>query len=101
ARHVVNRNEGSSESALAAAAVRYRRGLGPAIMRLAVASARKRGCRRLIGSVLATNAPMIAMIGRLGFETRPEPSDREQVIATLQLDRARTKVGSDSTFVGK
>jgi acetyltransferase len=93
ARYVANPDAESAEFAVVVADALHRNGLGPAIMRLLIACARKRGFRRLIGTVLATNAPMLAMIGRLGFETRPDPNDREQVIATLELDGARRPRG--------
>jgi len=93
ARYVANPDAESAEFAVVVADALHRHGLGPAIMRLLIACARKRGFRRLVGTVLATNAPMLAMIGRLGFEARPDPNDREQVIATLELGGARRPRG--------
>jgi acetyltransferase len=52
-----------------------------------IACARKRGFRRLVGLVLASNEPMLAMCRKLGFVAQRDPEDPEQVIVTLDLSR--------------
>ncbi len=78
---------GSAEFAVVVADAWQGRGLGHALMRMLVGCARRRGFRRLVGNVLAANAPMLALVARLGFESRPDPDDREQVIVTLELEK--------------
>ena len=87
ARYVANPDGGSAEFAVVVADVWQGRGLGHALMRMLVGCARRRGFRRLVGNVLSANAPMLALVARLGFESRPDPDDREQVIVTLELEK--------------
>jgi acetyltransferase len=89
ARYVANPDAESAEFAIVVADALHGHGLGRALMRLLIACARRRGFRRLVGTVLATNAPMLAMIGGLGFVSKPDPNDREQMISTLELDGAK------------
>jgi len=89
ARYVANPDAESAEFAIVVADALHGHGLGRALMRLLIACARRRGFRRLIGTVLATNAPMLAMIGGLGFVSKPDPNDREQMVSTLELDGGR------------
>lgn len=42
-------------------------------------AARGRGATRIVGDVLATNRPMLALMEKLGFEVRSVPSDRTLV----------------------
>ncbi|HUH92353.1 MAG TPA: GNAT family N-acetyltransferase [Casimicrobiaceae bacterium] len=94
ARYVSNPDGESAEFAIVVADALHGRGLGRGLMRLLIGCARRRGFQRLIGNVLAANGPMLKMIAGLGFETRSDPNDREQVIATLELAgprRARAK----------
>jgi acetyltransferase len=88
ARYVSNPDGESAEFAIVVADALHGRGLGRGLMRLLISCARRRGFRRLVGNVLAANGPMLKMIAGLGFETHPDPSDREQVIATLELNKA-------------
>jgi acetyltransferase len=87
ARYVANADGESAEFAIVVADLWHGRGLGHALMRMLIGCARKRGFRRLIGNVLAANVPMLALVARLGFESTPDPDDREQVIATLRLKK--------------
>jgi acetyltransferase len=89
ARYIANPDAESAEFAIVVADALHGQGLGRALMRLLIACARRRGFRRLVGSVLATNAPMLAMIGGLGFVSKSDPNDREQMISTLELDGGR------------
>jgi acetyltransferase len=100
ARYVANPDAESAEFAVVVADALHGRGLGPALMRLLIACARRRGFRRLVGTVLATNTPMLSMIARLGFEVQPDPNDREQVIATLELDGATRRHEAEKNRAG-
>lgn len=85
ARYVANPDGESAEFAIVVADAWHGRGLGRALMRMLIGCARKRGFARLIGIILATNAPMLSLAAALGFKTMPDPNDREQVMATLEL----------------
>jgi len=100
ARYVANPDAESAEFAIVVADALQGHGLGRALMRLLIACARRRGFRRLVGGVLATNAPMLAMIGGLGFVSTPDPSDREQMISTLELDGSRKTIETKTNGAG-
>ena len=85
ARYVGNPDGESAEFAVVVADAWQGRGLAQTLMRMLIGCARTRGFRRLDGVILATNAAMLALMDRLGFKTIPDPNDREQVIATLEL----------------
>ena len=86
-RYVGNPDRESAEFAIAVADAWHGRGLGRAMMQALIACARKRGFRRLVGLVLASNEPMLAMCRKLGFVAQRDPEDPEQVIVTLDLRR--------------
>ncbi|MEO8741050.1 MAG: GNAT family N-acetyltransferase [Casimicrobiaceae bacterium] len=88
ARYVANWDRESAEFAIVVADDWQGRGLGFALMRLLINCARKRGFRRLVGSVLAINAPMLGLMTALGFVVATDPNDRDQVIVTLELRAA-------------
>ena len=85
ARYIANPDGESAEFAIVVADAWQGRGLAQALMRMLIGCARTRGFRRLDGVILATNSAMLALMARLGFNTSPDPNDREQVIATLEL----------------
>jgi acetyltransferase len=85
ARYVANPDHESAEFAIAVADAWHGRGLGRATMRALIACAKKRGFRRLVGIVLATNEPMLALSRKLGFVAQRDPEDPDQIIVTLQL----------------
>jgi acetyltransferase len=85
ARYVANPDGESAEFAVVVADEWQGRGLAQALMRMLIGCARSRGFRRLDGYILATNAAMLALMGRLDFRVTPDPNDREQVVATLEL----------------
>ena len=89
ARYVANWDRESAEFAIVVADDWQGRGLGFALMRMLIACARKRGFRRLVGSVLTINASMVALMKALGFVVEADPDDRDQVIVTLELRAAR------------
>ena len=85
ARYVANPDGESAEFAVVVADAWQGRGLAQALMRMLIGCARTRGFRCLDGVILTTNSAMLALMARLGFKTTPDPNDREQVIATLEL----------------
>lgn len=84
ARYVVD-DEGSAEFALAVADDWQGRGLGRALLERLARHARARGLRRLDGTVLADNGPMLALLARLGASLRADPGDRSVVQARLAV----------------
>lgn len=60
-------------------------GLGTALMRRLIASARERGLRRMVSLDFAENHEMTHLAHHLGFETTSDPDDRTQVVHTLTL----------------
>ena len=87
ARYVGNPDQESAEFAIAVADAWHGRGLGRAMMQALIACATKRGFRRLVGVVLASNEPMLAMCRKLGLALERDPEDPEQVVVTLELGR--------------
>jgi acetyltransferase len=62
-------------------------GLGRVLMTTLVDAARRRGLREMTGFVLAQNAPMLLLAGKLGFAVRRDPDDFSQCICRLDLQR--------------
>ena len=60
------------------------RGLGSHLMQRLIEVARQRGVKRLIGTVLRENTPMLTLAGELGFTVRPT-SESAVVEAVLEL----------------
>ena len=85
ARYVANPDHESAEYAIAVADSWHGRGLGRALMEALIGCARKRGFRRLMGVVLGSNAPMLALCHKLGFVAQHDPDDPDQIIVTLDL----------------
>ena len=85
ARYVANPDAESAEFAVTVADAWHGRGLGRALMQMLIERAKKRGFLRLMGVVLAVNAPMLRLASSLGFHAKRDPDDLEQVIVTLQL----------------
>jgi ribosomal protein S18 acetylase RimI-like enzyme len=61
------------------------RGLGEAVVELAVRRARARGCRRVELDVNERNAPALRLYGRLGFEVSHKPPGGRDVLMRLRL----------------
>ena len=87
ARYVANPDHESAEFAVVVADAWQGRGLGRALMELLIARARARGYSRLVGNVLAVNAPMLGLAASLGFTHAMDPEDPEQIIVALDLRR--------------
>lgn len=60
-------------------------GLGSAMLQRLVRHARARGLALLRGSVLVDNAPMLALVRRLGARLRDDPTDATLVQVSLSL----------------
>jgi acetyltransferase len=84
ARYVLD-DEGDAEFALAVADDWQGRGLGRAMLEQLGRHARAHGLRRLEGTVLADNLPMLALLERLGAAVRQDPRDASIVHARLSL----------------
>lgn len=61
------------------------RGIGSRLGQLLIEYARARGFRRMTGTVLAENAPMIALARRLGMQLSPSPEDASLLKICLEL----------------
>ena len=86
ARYVAEIEQGeSAEFAIVVADAWQGYGLGRALLELLIDGARRRGLRRLIGNILAVNAPMLALATVFGFAIHADPDDARHVIATLDL----------------
>lgn len=70
ARCVVDANGAAAECALVVAPAWRRQGLGRRCIRTLCSAAEDRGLRRLYGSVLAENTPMLSLLQRCGFRCR-------------------------------
>jgi len=101
ARYVANSDRESAEFAIVVADAWQGRGLGRALMQKLIASAKRRGFRRLVGSILGINASMQKLVRTLGFRLRADPEDPEQVIAELDLTRGKTPRGYRGVVSGE
>jgi acetyltransferase len=85
-RYYLNPETGSAEFALVTDDSVHRQGLGRHLMERLIAIAKERGVRRLVGLILAENAPMRTLSASLGFA--PEASaDGNVVRVAMDLDR--------------
>jgi acetyltransferase len=91
ARYVANPDGESAEFAVVVADAWQGRGMGWALMRKLIASAKHRGFHRLVGAVLGINAPMLALMRDLGFRLQIDSNDPEQVVAELDLAHASAR----------
>ena len=87
ARYVGSPDRESAEFAITVADAWHGRGLGRALMRSLIDWAARRGFRRIVGTVLASNEPMLKLATALGFRTERDPNDAGQVVVTLELPR--------------
>jgi acetyltransferase len=84
ARYVVSDDDPlAAEFAIAVADDWQRLGLGRRLLQRLAAHAGRAGLRRLDGSVLAGNEPMLALLRQLGATMRLDPASADTVIATL------------------
>jgi len=85
ARYIMNPDRESAEFAIVVADAWQGRGVARMLMQRLIAGARKRGLKRLEGSVLQANRNMLRFVEKLGFTVRDDPDDPEQVTAVLAL----------------
>lgn len=79
------REDGVADFAIAVADDWQGHGLGSQLLNTLVRRARTSGIRRLVGSVLADNDPMRALVHSRGWRIRPDPEDERLLIASLGL----------------
>jgi acetyltransferase len=89
-RYYLHPETGRAEFALVVSDAYQRQGLGRHLMQRLIDIARKRGVGRLVGQVLAENAPMLHLMRSLGFSP-PVPVEDHVVRVELVLDDASTK----------
>jgi acetyltransferase len=91
ARYVANPDRESAEFAIVVADAWQGKGLGRALMENLIASAKRRGFSRLVGSILGINTSMQKLARTLGFRVRTDPGDPEQLIVELDLPGPRRR----------
>lgn len=85
ARYIANLDHESAEFAVVVSDAWQGRGVASRLMKALIACAKKRGLRRLVGTVLRANVNMVRFCQGLGFEIRDDAEDPEQVVAVLPL----------------
>jgi acetyltransferase len=85
ARYIENPDGISAEYAVVVADAWQAQGVGRALMERLIAVARRNGLRRLEGAVLKENVNMLKFVAGLGFSTRNDPQDGDEVITYLEL----------------
>jgi acetyltransferase len=85
-RYIANHDGESAEFAVVVADEWHGRGVGRILMERVIASARKRGLKRLEGIVLRANQGMLKFSVQLGFEIEDDVDVPEQVRAVLALN---------------
>jgi acetyltransferase len=85
ARYIVNPDQDSAEFAVVVADAWHRRGIAAHLMKALIACARRKGLRRLVGTVLRANHNMVRFSQGLGFEVHDDPEDPDQVSVELTL----------------
>jgi acetyltransferase len=93
ARYVTNPDGRTCEFAVVVADAWQRKGLGRRLLETLIAVARSRGLEVMMGHVLATNDPMLALCARLGFRIGDHPQDATVRRATLPLSDTAAKGG--------
>lgn len=88
ARWVRDETGTAGEVALAVAPGWRRRGIGERCMRALLRAASARNLDWLYGTVLADNAPMLALIRRFGFQCGPKRGDRSLMLFETRVSAA-------------
>ena len=94
ARYALEQGAGNAEFAIAVADDFQRRGLGTQLVRELLATAWRRGVRRLFGEIKSDNRGMLAFATGLGFRLRASMQDESIVVASLLPPGARIEAGS-------
>jgi acetyltransferase len=85
ARYIANLDYESAEFAVVVADAWQRRGVARLLMKTLIARAKRKGLRRLVGTVLRANPNMLRFTQALGFTVHDDPEDPEQVAVELDL----------------
>jgi acetyltransferase len=85
ARYIMNADPESAEFAVVIADGWQGNGVGRMLMTRLIDCAKGRGLKRLEGAVLRANPNMLKFVSAIGFKSRDDPDDAEQVIVTLDL----------------
>ena len=85
ARYIMSADPESAEFAVVIADDWQGHGVGRVLMSRLIDCAKGRGLKRLEGAVLRGNPNMLKFVAAIGFKSRDDPDDPEQVIVTLDL----------------
>lgn len=85
ARYIANPDHESAEFAVVVADAWHGRGVGRMLMERLIDCAKQRGLARLEGTVLRSNTNMLRFAEALGFVTRDDRNEPEQVTVVLDL----------------
>ena len=85
ARYIANVDHESAEFAVVVADAWHGRGVATHLMKALIASAKKKGLQRLVGTVLRANQTMVQFTRGLGFTIHDDPEEAEQVTVELPL----------------
>jgi acetyltransferase len=88
ARWVIDTSRDAAEFALVVAPAWRRHGVGTRCVRALLHAASRRGLARIYGTVLAHNAPMLALMRHCGFQSRPKSGDPTLVMVEARVDEA-------------
>ena len=83
ARYALAQKDDNAEFAIAVADDFQRRGLGRQLVKQLLATAWRRGVRRLFGEIKSDNRAMLALAMKLGFRLRGSLEDQSVVIASM------------------
>jgi len=97
ARYIMSTDEETAEFAVVVADAWHGRGVAWMLMTRLIAGAKRRGLKRLEGSVLRNNHNMLKFTSALGFVAHDNPEDREQMSVTLDLKGQGRRDGPQSS----
>ena len=90
-RYLLNDDRTSCEYAIAIADAWQHQGLGNELMHAIIECARSKQLKMIEGFILATNTPMLNLLGKLGFKVERDPDDS-------QIRRVRLMLGANSNI---
>jgi acetyltransferase len=93
-RYVVFPNGEDCEFAIVVGDGWQRKGIATALMQLLIEAARRRGLKKMIGEVLASNHKMLHFVSCLGFHAEMDATDPTQVRVTKNLQVTGNGKGS-------
>ena len=85
ARYIANVDHESAEFAVVVADAWHGRGIATQLMKVLIASAKKKGLQRLVGTVLRANQTMVQFTRGLGFTVYDDPEEDGQFTVELPL----------------